>query len=508
MVRYAILRPGDVLEVRAGQIQHNALLYRTNQGYASPGYVGWVPNGGVLQDVPLEVGGTVAFAINGTAGMIANGCPSMVRVQWDNALAIDTLAADTPNVLVGGSMKMLQTERAKAAVAVSGSMQQAMETLNAQWYNALTNGLHLDPSTFQLMQGNSVIGSLSETLWSIFDAVPPLSVNNYYNPSQFNSFSANYGSIITNLNQPGSNNFQNDMGDYYSDWFNFLSQQKSLPDGGLTQLFQSWSQMNMPAGQAMQCYTDLANIYQGSVFTAITMWLNAGGSGGSPKAYNITVEQVSTKIVQAPSGSVTMNSQTESSDVSHSWAKGEVGGWYDLFAGEAGGSYDELSMDLISAGLKITVQFTHVLTMTAAPLNQTSKDPILSKYKPWYSSATLNLAYQNKNNGVWKNNPPTWDSMFGLNGSLLRVCSALIIVDGVDITATSAASFNASQQKQFQAQAKVGFWPFFEASASGGWSNNFSFDDQGRLTYTASSPVGNPVILGAIVSPIAAVTML
>jgi len=515
----ANLQAGAIMNIGAGQIQGVAHVYRTNQGYNAPGNVGWLPNGGVLQDVPLAVGGTVNFPINGAAGMIANGCPSVVQVLWNNApaeVAPKTTAGRKPKahtgalpkVLAGRATKVLQTARAKASVAASGSMQQAMETLNAQWYNALTSALNLNPSTFQLVQGNSVVGSLSETLWSIFDSVPPQSVNNLYNPSQFNSFSANYGSIINNLNQPGSNQFQNDMGDYYPVWSAYLATQNTLPTGGLMQLFQTWSQLHMPAGQAMQCYTDLANIYQGAVYSAIAMWLNAGGSGETNKVYTITVEQVKTEVAEAPSGAVSMNSQTQSSDVSHTWAEGEVGGWYDMFAGEAGGSYDELSMDLITAGLNITAQFSHILTMPAAPLSQSSQDPILSQYKPWYDSAALNLAYQNNNNVVWKNNPPTWDNMFGANGSLLRVCSALVIVDGVNITAVSEAGFNSTQQQQVKAQATAGFWPFFEASVSGGWSNDFNFSDEGQLTYTASSPVGNPLVLGVIVTPIAGAAML
>jgi hypothetical protein len=76
------LQPGDVLNVGVGHIQQIAHLYRTGQGSDSDGNVGWVPNGGQLQMLPLAVGHTVSFAINGAAGMISNGCPSMVQVMW------------------------------------------------------------------------------------------------------------------------------------------------------------------------------------------------------------------------------------------------------------------------------------------------------------------------------------------------------------------------------------------------------------------------------------------
>jgi hypothetical protein len=81
------LQPGAVKDVLAGEITGNVHVYRTNQGDAGPGNVGWVPHGGVLQQQPLAVGHTVTFAINGQAGMLANGCPSMVQLLWDNAHA-------------------------------------------------------------------------------------------------------------------------------------------------------------------------------------------------------------------------------------------------------------------------------------------------------------------------------------------------------------------------------------------------------------------------------------
>jgi hypothetical protein len=52
-----------------------------------------------------------------------------------------------------------------------------------------------------------------------------------------------------------------------------------------------------------------------------------------------------------------------------------------------------------------------------------------------------------------------------------------------------------------KAEAEAGFFPFFFTESSGGFTSNVSFDDSGTMTVTASSPAGNPVILGAVVSP-------
>ena len=82
----------------------------------------------VLQDSPLAVGGTVNFGINGATGMIANGCPSMVQVLWDNGGRVAAAKVQS-----SGAQQVLQSARARQTAATSGSVQQAMETLNAQW---------------------------------------------------------------------------------------------------------------------------------------------------------------------------------------------------------------------------------------------------------------------------------------------------------------------------------------------------------------------------------------
>lgn len=91
------LDPGDVMHLVAGEIQGTAHVFRTNRGDNTPGNVGWLPNGGVLQQCPLAVGETVSFAINGQPGVIANGCPSVVQVLWTS-----------PKVTPGQAQEILQ----------------------------------------------------------------------------------------------------------------------------------------------------------------------------------------------------------------------------------------------------------------------------------------------------------------------------------------------------------------------------------------------------------------
>ncbi len=76
------LQPGAIMNVAAGLIPGNAHVYRTGHGDHGQGNVGWKPDGGPLQMHAIAVGETVTFAINGLAGMIASGSPSMIQVLY------------------------------------------------------------------------------------------------------------------------------------------------------------------------------------------------------------------------------------------------------------------------------------------------------------------------------------------------------------------------------------------------------------------------------------------
>ncbi|ADB38233.1 hypothetical protein [Spirosoma linguale] len=501
------LHSGDLKEVVSGEITGTVYLYRTNNGYLGPGNVGWQAIGEQLQVYTLQAGQTVSIPINGSKGMIANSCPSMVQLVWDNQVAVP--ATNTKTNPAARALKRAKPVR-KRLTSINDNLspvEEAIQTLTAQWYNAVVTGLGLDSNSFQLVQGVTPLGTTSEEIWDIFDGVPPSSITNFFSPAQTNSFSTNYGSVINNLIPQNSNSFQTDMSDYYSNWSAYLKTVKTLPSGGLPELFQNWSSLNMPPDQAQTCLTDLLQVYQGTVYSAIKMWLEAGGFGAK-KAYNATIEQLNIALGKTTNKTVSMDSSNESSDISNTWAKGEVGGFYDFFEGGGSSDYDNITMSMIKAGLNINASFDKVVTFTASPLSSVSTDPILSQYQPWFSSAALNLAYQTSDNTVWKTTHPTWEDTFGPNGNMLRTASAIVVVEGVNINMESNASFSSSEITQLQAAAEFGIFPFFEASASGGWTNSVQHDAAGNVSITSQSPNGVPIIIGVIVTPIGGVLLL
>jgi hypothetical protein len=406
------------------------------------------------------------------------------------------------NMQTGKLFRRAEKAAAVHARALQGDgsqAQQVMSTLNAQWFNAVVSGCGLDPTKFQLVQGHSPVDQTSESLWNIADVVPPLSVGHYFNPSQLNVFSTNYGGVITNLLPPDDEDFQNNMGDYYSQWDNYRKTVTALPQGGMLALFYNWSQLNMPPIQAEQCYADYQEIAEGVVPVALDMWRKAGE--GRP--YNNTISALKSELSKAQPKSFKLVTATQTSDVAHSWAQVEAAGIFDFFEGGGGSSYDQMTTSISESGLVIDVKFDRLVTFPLAPLSRTSDDPILAKYLPWFSSAALNLAFSNNTDLVWpRNKPPHWNDTFGPNGNMLRSTSALIVVDGVHMTLTCDANLSSEQKSEFKTAAEGGFFPFFEAEGSGGWTHDVTFDSNSGLTIKSDCDVNNPNILGVIVSSI------
>ncbi|MGL6370243.1 hypothetical protein ACSZNB_11580 [Aeromonas hydrophila] len=386
-------------------------------------------------------------------------------------------------------------------VSETTSVNEAMDKLTAQWYNALVTGLGLSPDQFQLYQGPNSAMSTSQDMWNLFNAVPPASINNYYNPSQVNNFASNYGLILGALVPSSNSSFQNCMGDYYSKWNKYFSDHdpKTWDAQGISDLFSSWAMRNAP-GQA-GCVTGLTNIYINPINIAINKFASAKGQ----YAWNKTIDAMKSALDGGEKKYFSMNSRTASSDIRHTWANGCTSVLFDIFSFGGGSSYDNLTTKTCSAGLQIDAQFEKMTTFTAGPLAANDpNNPVLSDYSAWYESAVLATAYKTKDNTVWNNqSSTTWDKAFGDNGFLQRTTSSIVIADGITIKMTSSASFSTSERTQIQAAAHAGIWPFFKASGGGGSTTEINFNDDGSFTAITKIALGNPQILGILQSPIA-----
>jgi hypothetical protein len=365
----------------------------------------------------------------------------------------------------------------------------AMETLQSQWYNTLVAGLNLDADRFQLAQPTAPLGNTSDLLWSYFNNIPPLSLTGHFATSGGNRFYDAYKAVLSQLSSQGDGSFQKDLGDNYKAWLDYVTKLNPLPKlEDLPETFRSWATITCPS-VAQTGASDLAAALIDPIYQAQVAIRNTAGFMNGVPNYSQTIADLRGAIPQASSETVTFDSSTASSDTSHTWAKGEVEGMYEFFSASAGGSYDQVSKKAATSAVTVDASFGHVLTFSAGP-------------GPWYVSSALAAAHATKDNTLWKHGTPNWASTFADGGNMLRFTTGLIVVDGIDATITSEATYDSSDQQTIKAQASVGVWPFFSFGASGGHSTATSFDSSGRMTVKVVNPPGNPCVLGVNVEPV------
>ncbi|MCC5667315.1 hypothetical protein LC653_26390 [Nostoc sp. CHAB 5784] len=387
----------------------------------------------------------------------------------------------------------------------------AIDILTKQYYNAVAAGTGLAAAQFQLAQGSISLGTTSTKIWQMFDSLPPAALNTYFNPSLWNSFGSTYGAVINNLFPQDAGAMAELLSDSYIDWTNYKTPPNPIPYQPAPNdylidtskykkiQFQNWclqsgqSQETIIAGIGLLSQVDF-------ISAAAVKWQAA--SVASVFAYTATAQRLKEAIERGQAKTVALDSKTQSSDTSNSWASGEVSGGYGFFGARASASWDKFSQDIQQKGVQLNVQFQKLATLTGSPLSSPNTlDIDLSKYLPWYDSKVIQTAYTENNNNVWKRTPPTWESTFGPNGNLKNLTVALVIVDGITSTMTTTASVSQDNRESFQTAAKAGYWPFFSAEGQGGWSTDVKFNDDGSVTVTSSSKAGNPNVLGVLVSP-------
>lgn len=367
---------------------------------------------------------------------------------------------------------------------------QVMATLQSQWYNAVVAGLGLDPSRFQLAQPSAPLGDTSDQLWAYFNNIPPLSLTSQFATSGGNRFHDDYVAVVSQLQSQGDGALQRDLGDQYGAWMKYVTSLSPLPTPELLPgTFRTWASVYAP-GVAQKGATDLAAALNDPIYQAQLAAADKTGFINGVPPFSATIADLRAAIPQGEARTIAFDSSTASSDVSHTWASAEASGLYEFFSGSAGGSYDQLSQKATGSTLKVQAAFHNVVTFAAFP-------------GPWYVSSALASAYNTQDNTLWRHGTPSPDSTFGPSGNMLRFGSSIVVVDGIDATITSTASYSESDQQTIKANASVGIWPFFSFGGEGGHSTDTSFDSNGSMTVTVSNPPGNPVVLGVNVEPVA-----
>ncbi|RKG92473.1 hypothetical protein D7V97_40890 [Corallococcus sp. CA053C] len=429
----------------------------------------------------LAPGGTDTFNGGGNTVFIQNDGPSALQVL-SNGNQLER-PKSSPNLF----MQSLVARPSDSLLGSTGD--DAMNTLQDKWYNALVAGLGLNANTFQLLQSSAPLPFTSMGIWNIFNSIPPDSLTQVFSQSSFNSFYDTYRAVVMNLMPPDGAQFRQTLGDSYPAW---QAAQKALKPGtNVLNAFNEWAQLNLDPGTATKASIQYQQLLNGTVGLAVKNVLNpAYIDANNGPIFSKTIQNLKDELTQAPQRTLSFDSSTASSDVSHTWASGSISGAYDFFRAGAGGDFDQLNTKASSSKVTVQASFGRVLSFAAAPGG-------------WYSSAALSLGYRTPDNTVWTpGQQPDWESTFGGNGNLKRLSTELVVVDGIDATITSSATFSSSEQQTITGSASAGFWPFFSASASGGQQTSVSFDSSGAMTLRISVPKGNPQVLGVNVLPI------
>lgn len=374
----------------------------------------------------------------------------------------------------------------------------AVQKLQDMWYLAAVNGLGLDKSSFMLLQSGTALPYTTGELWQMIDAIPPKALTTVLSLGALNSFYQNYGGMFSAVIAPVTDNFKRIMGDNLTKWMDY---KKSLPDDVFDdtdkeiKAFTNWAKRELPNNVATTAIT----IFGKEVLNIVNMSRekyrnNSDAShpftGKKGPLYRNSIDDITGgAIASGPTKTIHVDSNTSSSDVSNTWAKGGVSGFFSIFALGGSGSYSKTTSKIASSQITIDATFKHVFT--------------LQTFKPgdWFDSAFMNYARSGEN--VWSvGNPMTWANTFGPDGNMKRIIEQLVIVDGIEIVMTSNAVYSTDEQMEITNQAKGGMWPFFFANSSGGQSSRVKFNDQGRMTVTTSCPTGRPAIFGANVREI------
>ena len=433
----------------------------------------------------IAPGYTDTFNAGGNSVYIQNNGPSALQV-----LSIGN-QADHAKSTTNLFMQSLVSRSSDALFSASASStgDDAMNALQSKWYNTLVAGLGLNPNTFQLLQSSEPLPSTSSGIWNIFNSIPPDTLTQVFSQSSFNSFHDTYKAVVMNLIPPDGAQFRQTLGDAYPDWQAYLKTLK--PGTTVIDAFNEWAQTHLDPGTATKAYIQYQQLLNGTVGMAVKNVLNpAYIDANNGPMFSKSIQNLRDELPQAPARTLSFDSATASSDVSHTWASGSVSGAFEFFRGGAGGSFDQMTQRASSSRITVQASFGRVLSFAAAPGG-------------WYNSAALSLGYRNSDNTVWTpGQQPDWESTFGSNGNLQRLSTELLVVDGIDATIPSSAAYSVSVQKKITASASAGFWPFFSASASGGHQTKVSFDSSGSMTLHITQPRGNPQVLGVNVLPI------
>jgi hypothetical protein len=365
------------------------------------------------------------------------------------------------------------------------------QDVNDGLYNALAQGLGLSPNSFVLLQPNSPVVD-NNALWNhYFNLVPPVSLIFNNTLSTGAQFFDNYSAVNSALASPAESAYDAKVSKAIQDEFqDFLLTRVTAPSiSQLPALFRNWAFLRHPSVANAGATALAAAILDPVANGQFRLLAYQGDPTAVPPVPNRQPDwdedfnQLVRLLRLAPSRSFDYQQSSQSTDVSRTWTGGRSSGFFGLWGGSNASSSQSVTFS--QSDFTVQASFGHVLLFSPVP-------------GQWFSSATLAMAFNNKNRAPWvPGNPTTWDTSFNPDhGNLARFMVNLVVVDTMNITVKSQATFSHNDQVVINTNSGGGLWPFYTSNSSRGASTSFGFDNAGKMTVVIGSLPGIPIVLG------------
>lgn len=348
------------------------------------------------------------------------------------------------------------------------------------WYNSLVNHLHLDRNLFQIRQSLDPMIRSNKDLWMAQNIIPPLSLTFSSLIYQNELFSDEYAAIISQLQYPEPK-FREDIGEaVYQKWLIHLKSITPPPsDNNLPALFRRWSLIHAPSVMNVGV-SDLSQMVL--IKQALGSLQAYQGSNAKMVDFSGDYTQLTDILDNSTGASFIFESNSTDDNVENTWTRGEHNGLAGLWISSSSNS--RLSRQFALSNISVDVKFNSYAVCTSVPGR-------------WYNSSLLNTAYANQNALPWPKNPnPTWEDVFGENGSMLRLLISLVVADGIITTVSSDANFSETDQQTIHHNAPKGLWPFYTPTKNSIVSNVVTFNKAKGMEIKTVTQTGNPIFIG------------
>jgi hypothetical protein len=316
-----------------------------------------------------------------------------------------------------------------------------------------------------------------------------------------NQFFSDYEAVFSSLTPSISVDFAGDIGAAaFNAWVAFQSTLPNLNFSQLPGLFFNWALTRGFFSVANKGSADLAAMVLDPINRGQLMLqpyqprIDASGNviPGKLPEWSIGIAALVSQVLGAAAKSASTDDLRQNTDVSDTWTHTNTSKGFLWWGTKDQKTNETMASQLTLDQLTISVSFQHALTFVAVP-------------GLWYDSAAFGLAYNATNGGPpWNpHGEVTWQEMFGSDhGRMQRFTSALIVVSGINMSATSSHKYDTEQITTIQENKKFGLWPFYQNKTVTTGSDDVKVNDDGTLTITSTSPANVPILIGRILIPV------